>query len=180
MLYKTDGGYYHYFILAVTKRCASISPDSQCRHCEMCLGWHWYWYFASSSSLLGISVYWIFTVYTVFRERRESLGPHPSVPPSCRRGQQLQSRHAWVGRLHHPSGDHIWLIWQNHFYPKWMHTIYLSICNFKDGEYIRVNWMAIPFAMMPLASAAPILSHKWMERCKEEMYQTAAVQARAD
>ena len=40
--------------------------------------------------------------------------------------------------------------------------------------------MAIPFAMMPLASAAPILSHKWMERCKEEMYQTAAGQARAD
>ena len=40
--------------------------------------------------------------------------------------------------------------------------------------------MAIPFAMMPLASAAPILSHKWMKRCKEEMYQTAAGQARAD
>lgn len=80
-----------------------------------------------------------YLLFTVFRERRESLGPHPSVPPSSGRGQQLQSRHAWVGRLHHPSGDHIWLIWQNHFYPKWMHTIYLSICNFKDGEYIRVN-----------------------------------------
>ena len=69
----TDAGYYHYFILAVTKRCASLLAQTAPSLCDVSgpdigIGI----LLAALLLLLGISVYWIFTVYCFQRMLRVS------------------------------------------------------------------------------------------------------------
>ena len=173
----TDAGYYHYFILAVTKRCARLSAQtagpSLCDVSGPDIG---IGILLALLLLLGISVYWIFTVYCFQRMLRVSgarfLCPASPLVWTTTAGPWLTGRSPPSSSS---SRSYLAPYLQKWFLSK-VDAIYLSICNFKDGEYIRVNWMAIPFALMPHGhGSAPILSHKWMKRSKEEeMYQTEA------
>ena len=128
--------------------CQPLSPDSSAVIVWCVWAWHWYWYFALTRLLL---VYWIvFTVYC-FQRMLRVFGArylYPDSPPAW-----TTTAEPWpTGRSPLSSSSRSYLA---PYLQKWFlskvdaYAIYLSICNFKDGEYIRVNWMAIPFAMRP-------------------------------